>query len=112
MNSIHDEIVALDTNEYLFALRREVRYPACQELFFQALPQLRIYLPLQVLVELQRNLSQVEMRSLWLALKQAQELVWDYAPAPLEASIIGSSEGRKREMPSSPLTWNALKFVI
>src|SRR5947209_6456754 len=30
VSSIRDELVALDTNEYIFALRGDARYPACE----------------------------------------------------------------------------------
>ena len=61
MNSIRDETIALDTNVFIFALRKEVAYPTCEILLFDKLPQLKMHVPLQVLIELQRNLSDSEM---------------------------------------------------
>jgi len=59
---IRDETVALDTNEFIFALRRDARYPFCETLLFDKVSESAVYMPLQVLVELQRNLSDSEMR--------------------------------------------------
>lgn len=56
MNSIRDKLLSFDTNEFIFALRREANHPACETLLFDKLNELRIYFPLQVLIELQRNL--------------------------------------------------------
>ena len=81
MSSIRDSLVALDTNEYIFAVRRVAAYPACEELLYDRMPQLRVYLPLQVFLELQRNLDSVEIRGVFRALAKAKELQWDLAPA-------------------------------
>lgn len=86
MNSIqHESIrnarVALDTNQFIFALRRDINYPACEILLFDLLTQLHIYMPLQILIELQRNLSTSEMRGILLALTKAKTITWDYALA-------------------------------
>ena len=58
MSSIHDETVALDTNVFIFALRRDPKYSACEILLFDKLSELKVYVVLQVLLELQRNLSE------------------------------------------------------
>jgi hypothetical protein len=57
MNSIRDEALVLDTNVFVFALRKDARYPACEILLFDRLYELRVYVPLQIFVELQRNLT-------------------------------------------------------
>jgi hypothetical protein len=72
MNSIQGELIALDTNQFIFALRQEPLYPACKIILWEKLPQLKIYLPLQVLMELERNLMMTEMRSLLVILNQAK----------------------------------------
>jgi hypothetical protein len=53
VNSIRHEAVALDTNVFVFALRKEVAHPACETLLFDKLSDLQVYLPLQIFVELQ-----------------------------------------------------------
>ncbi len=95
MNSIREETVALDTNEFIFALRREPNFPASQILFFEYLNQLKLYLPLQILLELQRNLNADEMRGILLALSYAR-VMWDYAPAPPELVARWLQRGAKK----------------
>jgi hypothetical protein len=72
VNSIRDEIVAFDTNVFLFALRKHPSYPACEMLVFDKLSELKVYFPLQVFVELERNLHNDEMRGLLRALLRAK----------------------------------------
>jgi len=61
VNSIRDELVAFDTNVFLFALSKHPSYPACETLVFDRISELKVYIPLQIFVELQRNLHNHEM---------------------------------------------------
>jgi hypothetical protein len=74
----------LDTNVFIFALRKEPDYPACETLLFDKLPALQVYMPLQIFLELQRNLTASEMRRVIRALTMAQAVTWDYAPARMD----------------------------
>jgi hypothetical protein len=47
VNSIRGEAVALDTNVFIFALRKEPNFPACETLLFDKLSALQVYMPLQ-----------------------------------------------------------------
>jgi predicted nucleic acid-binding protein len=96
VNSIRDEAVALDTNEFIFALRRDPDHPACEILLFDKLNQLHVYIPLQVLIELQRKLGSDEMRGVLLALTKAIVVDWDYAPASLELIARWEERGAKK----------------
>ena len=96
MNSIQNEVIALDTNEFIFALRQEPTHSACEILLFDKLPKLQVYVPLQVLVELQRNLNSEEMRGVCMALSHAKSLQWDYTPAPLPLIAKWQSQGAKK----------------
>ena len=96
MNSIRHEAVALDTNIFVFALRKEPVYPACEILLFDKLSELHVYLPLQIFVELQRNLTGAEMRGVVRALRRAKTVTWDYAPAPAERIVHWEQEGAKK----------------
>ncbi|WNZ23093.1 type II toxin-antitoxin system VapC family toxin [Leptolyngbya sp. NK1-12] len=96
MNSILTEWVALDTNQFIFALCQDPAYPACEVLLFDQLHKLNIYMPLQVLIELQRNLTSDEMRGIFLALNRAKAIRWDYVPASLEAIARWRSQGAKK----------------
>ncbi len=78
MNSIRDELISLDTNEFIFALRKDARHPACETLLFDKLDELEIHLPLQILLELQHNLTDEEMRRVLLAVMKAKAVTWDY----------------------------------
>ena len=96
MNSIQNEIVALDTNEFIFALRHEAARPACETLLFDHLSKLQIFIPLQVLIELQRNLTDVEMRGVLRALMKAKAVTWDHAPPAFERVRQWEERGAKK----------------
>ncbi len=96
MNSIRDEPVALDTNVFVFALRKDANYPACETLLFDKLNELQVYVPLQVFVELQHNLTDNEMRGVLRALVRAKTVTWDYAPVPLDLVAQWEQRGAKK----------------
>lgn len=58
--SIQDEWIVLDTNIWIFGLRRVPDFPACAELL-DCLNRLRVVLPRQILQELQANFSEDEI---------------------------------------------------
>jgi hypothetical protein len=89
-------VTALDTNEFIFGLRSSLDYPSCRVLLFERLSELIIYVPLQIVIELQRNLSEDEVRGLFLALARARTVRWDYAPAPQEAVRRWEHRGAKK----------------
>jgi predicted nucleic acid-binding protein len=62
--SIRDEWIILDTNVWIFGLRRIPDFAACAELL-QNLNRLRVVLPRQILQELQANLVDDELRVLF-----------------------------------------------
>jgi predicted nucleic acid-binding protein len=62
--SIRDEWIILDTNVWIFGLRRIPDFPACAELL-ENLNRLRVVLPRQILQELQANLVDDELRVLF-----------------------------------------------
>lgn len=96
MTSIRGEAVALDTNVYIFALRKEPAYPACETLLFEKLLALQVYMPLQIFLELQRNLTASEMRRVVRALMMAQAVTWDYTPARIEIIRQWEQRGAKK----------------
>lgn len=96
MNSIRDATIAVDTNVFVFALRKNVAYPACETLLFDKLTQLHVYVPLQVLVELRHNVSESEMRAVLRALTRAKTVTWDYAPAQSELVRKWVQRGAKK----------------
>jgi hypothetical protein len=96
VNSIRDATVALDTNVFVFALRKDASYPACGTLVFDKLHELKVYVPLQILAELQRNLTSDEMRGILRALIRAKTVTWDYAPAPVELITRREQMGAKK----------------
>ena len=51
MNSIRGETVALDPNVFIFALRKEPNFPACETQLFDKLNAIRVYMPLQIFLE-------------------------------------------------------------
>ena len=96
MSSIRGETVALDTNVFIFALRKEPDYPACETLLFDKLPALQVYMPLQIFLELQRNLTASEMRRVVRALTMARAVTWDYAPARMDLIRQWEQRGAKK----------------
>ncbi|MBT9141394.1 MAG: hypothetical protein DDT30_01986 [Dehalococcoidia bacterium] len=67
--TIRDERVVLDTNVWIFGLRHHPELPACA-LLLERLGQIQVILPSQVLRELQANLTESELRTLFHLLKQ------------------------------------------
>jgi len=88
--------VALDTNVFIFALRKEPNYPACETLLFDKLTAPHVYMPLQIFLELQRNLTASEMRRVVRALTMAQAVTWDYAPARIDLIRQWEQRGAKK----------------
>jgi hypothetical protein len=62
VNSIRGEAGALDTNVFIFALCQEPNFPACETLLFDTLNAFQVYVPRQIFLELQHNLTASEMR--------------------------------------------------
>ncbi len=67
--SIQDEWIVLDTNVWIFGLRRVPDFPACAELL-ENLTRLRVALPRQILQELQANFTEDELRALFRLLNR------------------------------------------
>ena len=67
--SIRDEKVALDTNVWIFGLRHPPEAPACA-LLLDRLGELNVVLPRQILRELQANLAEEEMKTLFRLVKR------------------------------------------
>jgi hypothetical protein len=96
VNSIREGLVALDTNEFVFALRGEPRRHASELLLQEGIAELHIYVPLQVHLELQHNLSRTEMQDAMTALNGAKSVTWDYTPAQPELVERWQSVGAKK----------------
>lgn len=85
--SIRDEWILLDTNIWIFGLRRVPDFPACTELL-ENLNRLRVMLPRQILQELQANLVEDELRALFRLLNRlpkSPKIDWQKAPAEIVA---------------------------
>ena len=78
MISIGDEPVALDTNQYVFGIRGSHDYPACREILIRMMTELTVYLPIEIIVELARNLYPEELRAAYRALRDARRLIQDF----------------------------------
>lgn len=91
-----DEYLALDTNQFVFALRRDPRFPGCASLLFDQIDQLHIHVPLQVMKELHRNLTRRELRKVFGALEAAQECRIDYAPGEAARVLHWEQLGAKK----------------
>ncbi|HEY2990821.1 MAG TPA: PIN domain-containing protein [Candidatus Binatia bacterium] len=81
--SIREEWIVLDTNIWIFGLRRVPEFPACAELL-DHLNRLRVVLPRQILQELQANLVEDELRALFRVLNRlpiSPKIDWQKASA-------------------------------
>ena len=114
MNSIRGETVALDTNVFIFALRKEPDYPACETLLFDKLPALQVSMPLQIFLELQRNLTASEVRRVVRALTMAQTVTWDYAPAQMDLVRQWEQRGAKKgdAVMTAHLAGAAIRYLV
>ena len=95
MYSIRGEAIALDTNVFIFALRKEPDFPACETLLFDKLHELKVYMPLQIFVELQRNLTGSEMRQVVRALTMAQTMTWEHPSTGGPHQALGTTGGEE-----------------
>src|SRR5438874_572457 len=74
-----DDPVALDTNQYVFGIRKNPQYPACHKLIRTQLRKLTIYLPLEIIIELNRTLYAEELRAVYQALRNSRQLIQDFS---------------------------------
>lgn len=73
----------LDTNVWVFALRRDEAFPNCAQLL-ERIGSFRVVIPLQVLKELNLNLTEDEINDFYRLINQQpewMELSWATAPA-------------------------------
>lgn len=77
--TIRDEWVVLDTNIWVFGLRRQPELSTCRSLL-ERLNRLRVVLPRQIIRELQSNLTESELRTLFRLINQFPDRIkvqWD-----------------------------------
>ena len=96
MSSIQTELVAIETNVYVFAIRPEVRRPHCAELVLERLRDLRVHVPLQVYVEIKRNLTPDEMKMFFRSLQLASGLERSFLPAERKRRVYWERHGAKK----------------
>ena len=84
MNITTDWIV-VDTNVWVFGLRKQPDRPACAEVL-KCLHQLQVRIPRQILLELRHNLNSEEMNALfrlWNCHPERIDISWDRAGSEL-----------------------------
>lgn len=95
MSSIRTDRVALDTNEFIYAIRRE--QPDSVILVRERLPLIHLFIPLHVQLELQRNLTPAEMSEFFDLVAGARQLDWGYATVSRESvaqfELLGAKKG-------------------
>jgi len=62
--TIADDWVSFDTNIYIFGIREDPNFPACVELL-ERIGELYVYIPRQIIRELQNNLQPDEIHELF-----------------------------------------------
>ena len=112
MSRIRNERVALDSNAYIFGVRTDPAHPGCAAILRDHLDLLSVFVPLQVQLELQSNLSAAEMHELYALLADARELAWNYEPPPAELvgkyEMLGAKKGDARicaELDQAAVGW-------
>jgi len=96
MSSIRTEWVTLDTNVYIHAFRMEQGREACTRLVFDHFAGLRVFIPLQVISELHRNLRPHEFGHLYRAASLSLHAKVEYAPAVSDRLVYYESLGAKK----------------
>lgn len=85
MNYIQIKLGSLDTNVFIFGLRRTPGYEACVELL-QRLSELHLIITYAVLLELQHNLTTAEMRQIYATFsahpEDVEPVLLDWTPPP------------------------------
>jgi hypothetical protein len=94
MSSIRTDPVALDTNQYVLGIRRSSA--TCAEILFDRVPSLRIFVPLRIVMEINRNLLEYEQQAVYDVLGSAAEVLWDYAEPPDEIVSQYKALGAKK----------------
>ena len=104
----------LDTNVWIFALRKDPNFTACETLVFDRLHDLRLYMPLQIFIESQRNLASSEMRRMARGLTMTQAVTWDFTPARLDLVSQWKRRGVKKGDPviAAHLEETAVRYLI
>jgi len=90
----------LDTNVWIFGLRRDRILPACSKLL-EHIGSFVVTIPLQVLKELNLNLTEDEMRDFYEMLKTYGEFIevnWEMAP--MERVRFFEERDAEKETPS------------
>jgi predicted nucleic acid-binding protein len=96
MSSILTDRVAFDTNVIIYALRRAPGLEPCSELFYGYISSYRLFIPLQVYIELQHNLTAAELSSLYSAVSDIETVEWSFQPAPPDLFEAYLAHGAKK----------------
>ena len=96
MSSIRTEWVALDTNEFIYAVRRTPGEEASVELVWERLYDLRVFVPHQVFAELQDNFTTREQAEFQTVLRTAQDWHISYVPAEASLTDLHRRKGAKK----------------
>ncbi len=83
--TIEPEYIVLDTNIWIFGLRRQSDKPACTTLL-RYLPRLYVKIPRQVILELYANLNESEIQDFFRLINRYPdriEIGWDKVALPL-----------------------------
>lgn len=102
----------LDTNIWVFSLRRDEAFPNCAQLL-ERLGSFDVVIPLQVLKELNLNLTEDEISDFYRLINQQgewMELSW--APAPAERVKFYEERAAEKEMRLLRLTPNPSEFKL
>ncbi len=83
--TIFDDWISFDTNIYIFGIRKNPNFPACTELL-ERIGELYVYIPRQVIRELQNNLQPDEVFELFKLFNQYPNRIridWKIIPIAL-----------------------------
>ena len=90
------ERLLLDTNIWVFGLRRDAAFPACAELL-DRIGLFAVVIPRQLLKELNVNLSEDEIRDFYQLINQHPEIIEvSWQPAPAERVKFFEAKGCRK----------------
>ena len=86
--------MAFDTNIFLLGLGEPI-HEGCRKVL-GIVPQLHLFLPFQVLLEMRRSLNDDARRDAFAVIEKARQSDYEYLPPPLERTFHWESQGAKK----------------
>ena len=96
MSSILDTLVSFDSNILILAIRSDPEHPDAEFLLLERVALLTLYVPLQVTVEVHRNLDSPAIHRLHDILSAARAIDWGFQRADADQISYWESKAAKK----------------